>query len=131
MTAEARLRQRRAAIERDRLRDEWAGRGGLRQSHTCRTDPVPWLLGKRTPYSGTTPNGWGWFDHGTRWTQGGKPYCLVGQPYQLNGDDLRELLALEVEHGLDVVVSTSPAWHYPGGVLSVIVKRADAEDRAA
>ena len=130
MNAECRQRERRLAAARDRLREEWAACEGLRQSFAS-SDPVPWLLGKRTPYSGTTHVGWGWFDHGTRWTQGGKPYCLVGQPYQLNGDDLRELLALEVEHGLDVIVSTSPAWHYPGAVLSVIVKRIDAEDGAA
>lgn len=121
--------QRKATAGCDRVRaplEEWAAREGLRQSHAYRTDPVPWLLGKRTPYSGATSVGWGWFDHGTRWTRDGRPCCLVGQPYQLHAYDLRELLHLELELGLGVVVSTYPAWHNPGEVLSVIVMRGSA-----
>lgn len=106
-------------IERDRARDEWAAGEGVRKSD-ANTDPIPWLLGRRSPsYSAPA----GWFDHGTRWTRDGRPYCLVGQPYQLLADDLRELLDLQLEHGLDVSVATWPAWHYPGRVLSVIVTR--------
>lgn len=105
---------------------EWAAREGLRQSHAS-SQPIPWLLGRRTPWSDTTPPGWwGWFDHGTRWTRDGRPYCLVGQPYQLHADDLQELLALHTERALDITISTHPAWHCPGGVLSVLVTRGTA-----
>jgi len=102
--------------ERERLRDLWAARCGLRPS-SARTDPIPWLLGRRSPcYSAPAQ----WFDHGTRWVKDGRPACLVGQPYQLHVDDLRELADLE-QLGLQVTVATSPAWHYPGSVLGVVV----------
>ena len=103
-------------------RDEWAAGEGLRQSHAT-TDPVRWLLGGRSPNYSAPPR---WMDHGTRWTRDGKPYCLVGQPYQLLDDDLEELARL-AELGLDVSVATYPAWHYPGHVLSVVVTRRDSD----
>jgi hypothetical protein len=80
---------------------------------------VPWLLGRRSPCTYTRPP---WFDHGTRWTRDGKPYCLVGQPYGLSADNLRELLALVDDHGLHVGVDNRPDWHYPGHLLSVVVR---------
>lgn len=112
---QARL-QRRAS---ERARDEWAEYHGLRESRAY-TDPVPWLLGKRPPSYGVVPR---WYDHGTRWTRDGKPFCLVGQPYDLSSDDMRDLVRLEEEFGLTVVVSSHPDWHYPGHILGVTVER--------
>ena len=112
-----RLRQMRRKSDRDR--DKWAADNSLRESHAS-TDPVPWLLGRRSPYYSAGPR---WFDHGTRWTRDGKPYCLVGQPYGLHVEDLRELLALVDDHGLDVTVDHRPDWYYPGHVIGVVVKK--------
>jgi hypothetical protein len=116
-----RLDRRRA----ERERDEWAAQRGLKESHAS-TDPVPWLLGKRTREGyGRRPS---WMDHGTRWTRDGKPYCLVGQPYDLSTEDMRELIQLEDEHGLRVSLSSDPCWHYPGEVLGVVVRVAGEAD---
>lgn len=106
--------------ESRKLKADWAALGGLRQSRARSTfDPIGWLLGKRLAdyvvYD--RPR---WFDHGTCWTKDGKPYCVVGQPYGLSSDDLRQLELL-VDAGFDVSVSTRPAWHYPGSVLQVEV----------
>ena len=99
------------------LKKGWAKRHGLRQSDAG-GDPVAWLAGKRLPFC--VPD---WFDHGTRWTMAGLPYCLVGQPYGLGTADIRELAALQLA-GFEVDVNTYPAWHFPGQVLHVEVKRA-------
>jgi len=99
------------------LKKGWAKRHGLRQSES-RGDPVAWLAGKRQPWC--EPH---WFDHGTRWTMAGQPYLLVGQPYDIGPDDIREFAALQLA-GFEVWVNTYPAWHFPGQVLHVEVKRA-------
>jgi hypothetical protein len=66
----------------------------------------------------------GWYDHGTRWTRDGRPYCLVGQPYGLSDDEVGKLAALR-QQGLQVSIDTRPSWHYPGSVLTVVVTRDD------
>ncbi len=102
--------------EREEGMNRWAEKNGLHQSHAT-GDPVAWLAGKRADY-----RMYRWLDHGTRWLRDGKPYCLVGQPYQLLEDDIRELAEL-IEKGFDVQIGTRPAWHYPGGVLHIEVRR--------
>jgi len=101
------------------LKKDWAKKHGLKQSHAG-GDPVVWLRGKRQPWCDLH-----WFDHGTRWTMAGLPYCLVGQPYGLGPEGIRELEALQLA-GLEVWVSAYPAWHLPGNVLHVEVRRAGA-----
>jgi len=105
-----------------KLKADWARLGGLRESHARSTfNPIGWLLGKRRVDYAVYQQPQ-WFDHGTCWTKDGRPYCVVGQPYGLSCDDLRQL-ALLVNAGFDVSVSTRPAWHYPGSVLQVEVYR--------
>lgn len=108
----------------ERAKREWAAEHGLRESRSMRGDPVLWLLGRRTPpdhHHTHWPGQADWFDHGTRWLKDGRPHMLVGQPYQLEPEDLEELAALARDHDLDVWISTYPDWHYPGSVLSVTV----------
>jgi hypothetical protein len=119
----ARGRSRPAEVAHGHDKRAWEIERGLRQS-TARSEPVEWLLGKPYERRGEAPRR-NWFDHGTRWRRGGEPCCLVGQPYDLTPEDREELLDLEREHGLRVQVSCFPGWHYPGAVLSVVVRRTE------
>jgi hypothetical protein len=98
------------------LKDEFACREGLRESKS-KGDGIQWLLGGRSRGVASMRR---WFDHGTRWTKDAEPYCLVGQPYGLLPDAIRELAGLS-EHGIDVMIDVNPVWHYAGQVLSVRV----------
>jgi hypothetical protein len=98
------------------LKDEFAQREGVQESR-AKGDGIQWLLGG---LSRGVPSVARWFDHGTRWSKNGKPFCLVGQPYGLLPDAVRERAGLSA-HGIDVMIDVEPSWHYPGQVLSVRV----------
>jgi hypothetical protein len=98
------------------LKDEFARREGVRESKS-KGDEIQWLLGPRAHGVASVRR---WFDHGTRWTKDGEPYCLVGQSYGLLPDAILELAGLS-EHGIDVMIDVDPVWHYPGQVLAVRV----------
>lgn len=66
-------------------------------------------------------------DHASVWSKDGKPYILVSQPYDLELDDLREMVKLCDRHGFEVDITTHPGWHFPGQVLHVEYTRADDE----
>ena len=110
--------------DRDRLKQDWAAQLGVRQSRSdwAKANPLEWLFGKRPP--SFDPNYWRpwWMDHGTCWVREGKPFCVLGQPYHLT-DEADDLFEECRRLGLVCVVASSPSWHYPGGVLSVIVAK--------
>ena len=64
----------------------------------------------------------GWMDHGQLFSRDGKPYCLVGHPYDFNQGDMESLCEVAKLWGLHA--SVSPVSHYyPGRTLSVILGR--------
>lgn len=106
-----------------RRKREWIAREGVTESQSslARNDPVAWLLGRKR----TVERRPRWFDHGTAWRREGKPYVVIGQPYELFGADLEELNNIEDNEDLHIAVLSHPSWHYPGQVLSVFVSIRD------
>lgn len=108
-------------------REQWAAKhGGLKQSagHVC----LSRLLGKRRCNEAgpdtlrpCRPPG---ADHCSLWLKDGVPEVLVSQPYGLGLQTMRELVALCDRCDFDASVDTWPAWHFPGGVLMVEIRRA-------
>ena len=97
----------------------WGRRTGLRSLGRAVSDPVPWLFGRPTAFSGR-PH---WFDHGTCWLDGSHPVAALGQPYELDAADCRALGALS-ELGLSVLVGgRDDDWYLPGKVVPVLVTR--------
>jgi hypothetical protein len=62
-------------------------------------------------------------DHITLWLKDGIPEVYVTQPYYLHEDTMGAIAALCERWGLRCTVSTWPAWHFPSGVLSILVRR--------
>lgn len=60
-------------------------------------------------------------DHPSLWLRHGKPVVFVSQPYDLDGDTLRELLAFCDARSLHLHLSSSRSWHYPGKTLLVAI----------
>ncbi len=103
---------------------QYAEKHGLKLSagHPC----LSRLLGKRcsqkSDYSGVPcyPPG---ADHDSLWLKDGKPYAYITQPYCLTLNAMRDLVAMCDQYGLDVNIRTWPSWHFPGGVLTMEIKR--------
>lgn len=109
----------------ERKREGWAAKHGLQQTRgrVC----LARLLGKRCGGFGRDvkgipcqPPG---ADHCSLWLKEGHPEVFVSQPYGLSLKTMRELVALCDCTGLDVLVDTWPAWHFPGRVLMVEIRR--------
>lgn len=104
----------------------WASSRGLKLSggHAC----LARLLGKRCAieYRETTdkipclPPG---ADHCSLWNKDGKPEVFVFQPYGMSYDTIRELTMFCEQWELRFYIDALPSWHFPGGVLTVQIRR--------
>jgi len=110
----------------EQCKKQYISKHGLKPSggHPC----VSRLIGRRCsalPGGGSSPcriPGW---DHMSLWLKDGKPEVYVSQPYNLSLNEMRELVRFCDEYGLTTSVGMWPAWHFPGGVLMVEVKKAN------
>lgn len=110
--------------------EQYAKNHGLRPSkgRIC----LARLLGKRcdfhSDHSGVPcrPPG---ADHDSLWLKDGKPYTYTSQPYSLTLEEMRALVALCDRHGLEVSVTTWPSWHFPGGVLTMEIRRKEEKEK--
>ncbi|OPX83386.1 MAG: hypothetical protein A4E53_04661 [Pelotomaculum sp. PtaB.Bin104] len=110
----------------EQCKKQYISKHGLKPSggHPC----VSRLIGRRCsalPGGGSSPchiPGW---DHVSLWLKDGKPEVYVSQPYSLSLNEMRNLVRFCDEYGLTVSVSTWPAWHFPGGVLTMEVRKAN------
>ena len=59
------------------------------------------------------------------WLKRGKPDTYLMQPYQLTWEDMKNLVALCEKNGLRADVTPWPSFHFPGGVISVHIRRAE------
>lgn len=113
------------SLER-KLKLAWAKKRGLKQMQT--TNPLKKFLGLKNDYAenyGDTNGIASWLDHTSFWERDGVPAVIVGQPYQLHDDSLKEMMAFAKTYDLKVSVRTSPSWHYPGSVLFVELWKKD------
>jgi hypothetical protein len=65
-------------------------------------------------------------DHGLLFNKNGKPEVYTFQPYGLGWETLKALIATCEANGLEAKIDTWPAWHFPGSILFVEVRRAAA-----
>jgi len=61
----------------------------------------------------TPPHG----DHESMWLKDGKPHVFVSQPYGLSHNKLMDILQYCEMAGLELTITSYPAWYYPGHVL--------------
>jgi hypothetical protein len=82
------------------------------------------LVGRRSTDDGSNvPQNLPGDDHCSLWNADGKPFCYVSQPYSLSTRDVAEMAEACASYGLDVQITTYPAWHYPGSVLFIVWTR--------
>ena len=62
-------------------------------------------------------------DHYSLWSQNGKPYSYVSQPYHIEHEDLKSLYEYAEKNGLFVHVRADKSWYYPGHSLFVELKK--------
>ncbi len=62
-------------------------------------------------------------DHSSLWLKDGKPYVYVTQPYHLDFKILQELIRFCDDNGLTASISPDYAWHFPGSILFVEIKK--------
>ncbi|MBI4376692.1 MAG: hypothetical protein HY549_09615 [Elusimicrobia bacterium] len=74
------------------------------------------LLGKQCNLKDCVPPSG---DHDTLWLQNGKPARYVTQPYGLEWETMRKLVAFCENYGLKANVDAWPSFHFPGRVLSI------------
>jgi hypothetical protein len=101
-------------------RDKWALERGLKLY--ARSAPCIFRLLDRVPPGHRHRGGLCWppgSDHASLWTHAGKPSCFISQPYSLDSRVLDEMLDFAMSYQLRFVVSTWPAFYYPGHVLMV------------
>lgn len=108
----------------ERHQEQYIKKYGLKasNSHAC----IGRLINKRCSTDGVPcrlPGG----DHVSLWLKDGKPEVYISQPYHLSLDNMRAIVEFCDRYRLTVDISTWPSWHFPGAVLTVEVKRADAE----
>ena len=106
--------------ERRETKDEWAKRECLTEYKGHAYLGINFLTRKQNSWQ---ENNFPAADHISYWNKNGKPYCIVSQPYHLDDDEMAQAVALCKAHGLEVTVSTWPAWHYPGSVLFMVWKK--------
>jgi hypothetical protein len=66
-------------------------------------------------------------DHTTLWLRGGKPFCLVTQPYSLSWETMQQVVEWARALDLRVEVSSVASWHFPGWTLALIITAEEAE----
>ena len=106
------------ASEREALMATWMQKHGLRPS---RSRDWQRLCGKRR-----RPGEWSPLpgqDHERLFNKDGRAAVFTFQPYDLGWKTLRALVKTCEAHGLEASIRTWPAWHYPGSVLFVEIKR--------
>lgn len=64
-------------------------------------------------------------DHDGLWIRDGRPWAWTTQPYDLDHESLRGMLAFCDAHGLEMTVSGS-SWHFLGRTVLVVIKRREA-----
>ncbi len=64
-------------------------------------------------------------NHSSEWVKDGQTEKIVFQPYRLDGQTLKALLAFCEVHGLTVEISSEEAWHFPGASLFVQLRAAN------
>jgi len=108
----------------DKAKKQWAAREKLKESPSSAPYCVCRLLDKKCGHYGSSicPNAVPECDHPSLWLRDGKAAVFVSQPYQII--DVEALGAFCKERGLEVAITTWPAWHYPGSVLHVEIRRA-------
>ena len=102
------------------IRERWVKHNGLQES---KVHVVHWscLLGEK-PDRACHNN---WEDHRSLWEHEEKFSIYVSQPYVLELDDLREIVALCDKYDLKVIVSPEWSWHFPGRTFLIAVRPAD------
>lgn len=66
-------------------------------------------------------------DHSSLWLKDGKPYVYITQPYHLDFKTLQELVSFCDDNGLTVSISPDYAWHFPGSILFVEIKKMEVK----
>jgi hypothetical protein len=64
------------------------------------------------------------FDHHTCWRRAGGEFVMIGEPYQVGGELLREFLADAETLGLDISISGRSIWN-PGACVRITVTKAE------
>lgn len=109
-----------------KLKLAWAKERGLKEMHSLKK-----FLGLKDDYAlvyGSAHCIPAWLDHLSFWERDGVPAVIVGQPYQLYGDTLKEMMAFAKAYDLKVSVRTAPSWHYPGSVLFVELSKKETRE---
>jgi hypothetical protein len=65
-----------------------------------------------------------WADHDEMFSHDGQ-HVFVAQPYRMNLGEVRDLVRICDELGLDADVSAFPSWHFPGRTLAVVLRKAE------
>lgn len=64
-----------------------------------------------------------YFDHAQLWLKDGKPYIFTFQPYELDNKRMKQLVEYCEKYGLEFVMHTTPAFHFPSAVLWIEVTK--------
>ena len=104
--------------EKQLLIKTWSEKNGLKESNTRKVG-MSFLTGNNTGYPFLEE----FLDHPSYWNKNGKPFAVVGQPYQINEEDMKLACRICEEHSLSFYISTWPAWHYPDHVLFIEFRR--------
>lgn len=114
-----------AAAMRDRLEKEWAEENGLcrAEGHIC----IHRLLDFHCPpvVQDTCELMPPHTDHASLWIKDGRPHCLVSQPYELEMEDIEEIIDFCKEHDLSFDIDGYPGFHFPSRVLFVVFRPAE------
>ena len=66
-----------------------------------------------------------WLDHGSMYGRAGRCLAVIGHPYHLGTEDLRQMVEIADEWDLNLRVDGA-SWYYPGSTARVMVFRKDA-----
>jgi len=64
------------------------------------------------------------------WNKDGKPAVIVMQPYSIGNEDMQEISELCERLGLRATVSNNFNWHFPTGVVTLMISRKDNPERS-
>jgi hypothetical protein len=103
----------------------WARRNNLRYAEHGRC--LHWLAKGRcaADYCDLCYGRFDWLDHATGWTRDGKPYVLLGQPYSLSIEGLREIIACADQFNLNISINGRD-W-YGHGTIAIELRRQDGK----
>ena len=107
-----------AEVVADEHREVFAKSRGLKQSdgRLC----VQRLVGKQCNFQDCAPPAG---DHDTLWLKDGKPALYLMQPYGLNWENMKKLVAFCERRGLKASVDTWPSFAFAGWVLSIEIEK--------